>query len=85
VGSAVLGLPENGRYPRLGEKSGLSLIFGTVHWVTAAAALAAVVNSTLACCIDLDNLLAPIVAHALRDLVALWTLARMKPAFCSVV
>jgi membrane protease YdiL (CAAX protease family) len=60
-----------------------SLIFGTVHWVTAAyAALAAVVGLYLGLLYLIsDNLLAPIVAHALYDLVALWTLARMKPAF----
>jgi membrane protease YdiL (CAAX protease family) len=60
-----------------------SLVFGAVHWVSATyAVLAAVVGLHLGLLYLIsDNLLAPIVTHALYDLVALWTLARMKPAF----
>jgi uncharacterized protein len=59
-----------------------SLLFGAVHWVTSTyAVLAGVVSVYLgALYLVTDNLLAPIVTHALYDLVALWTLTRMKPA-----
>ena len=59
-----------------------SLGFGAAHWVTPAyAVLAAAVGLYLGLLYAIsDNLLAPIVTHALYDLVALAVLARMKPA-----
>ena len=57
-------------------------LFGAAHWVTPAyALLAGLVGLYLgALYLVSDNLLAPIVTHALYDLVALVLLARMKPA-----
>jgi hypothetical protein len=58
-----------------------SLVFGAAHWVTPTyAVLAAAVGLYLGgLYLISDNLLAPIVTHALYDLVALAVLARMKP------
>jgi len=57
-------------------------LFGLAHWVTATyAALAAVVGVYLGLLyLASGNLLAPIVTHALYDLVALSVLTRVKPA-----
>jgi uncharacterized protein len=59
-----------------------SLLFGVAHWVTPLyAALATIVGVYLgALYLVSGNLLAPIVTHALYDLVALAVLARLKPA-----
>ncbi len=56
-------------------------LFGAAHWVTATyAALAPVVGLYLGTLFILSgNLLAPIVTHALYDLVAMMVLVRMKP------
>jgi membrane protease YdiL (CAAX protease family) len=71
-----------GTLPGWGALLLTSFVFGAVHWVTPAyACLAAVVGLYLGLLyLVSDNLLVPIVTHALYDLVALWTLARMKPA-----
>jgi membrane protease YdiL (CAAX protease family) len=57
-------------------------LFGAAHWVTPTYAfLAGLVGLYFGALYLLsDNLLAPIVAHALYDVVALTLLARMKPA-----
>jgi uncharacterized protein len=59
----------------------VGLGFGAVHWITPTyAALAAVVGTYLGIlALVSGNLLAPIVAHALYDLVALLLLTRVKP------
>ena len=59
-----------------------SVLFGAAHWVTSTyALLAAVVGLYLGVLYHLTgNLLAPIVTHALYDLVALSVLAAVKPA-----
>ena len=59
-----------------------SLLFGAAHWVTTTyAVVAGLVGLYLGILYELgDNLLAPIVTHALYDLVALRMLVRMKPA-----
>lgn len=58
------------------------LLFGAAHWVsTSYAVLAAVVGVYLGTLFHLTgNLLAPVTAHALYDVVALSILARVKPA-----
>ncbi|HUF34469.1 MAG TPA: type II CAAX endopeptidase family protein, partial [Gemmatimonadales bacterium] len=59
-----------------------SILFGVAHWVTATyAMLATLVGIYLGALYHVTgNLLAPIAAHALYDLVALSVLAAMKPA-----
>jgi membrane protease YdiL (CAAX protease family) len=59
-----------------------SLLFGVAHWVTTTyAVLAGIVGVYLgALYLVTGNLLAPIVTHALYDFVALFILARLKPA-----
>jgi len=59
-----------------------SLLFGVAHWVsTTYAILAGVVGLYLGLLYLLSqNLLAPIVTHALYDFVALFILTRLKPA-----
>ena len=59
-----------------------AILFGAVHWLSPAyALLAGLVGLFLGVLyVVSDNLLAPIVTHALYDLVALVVLARMKPA-----
>jgi membrane protease YdiL (CAAX protease family) len=61
---------------------GAGAIFGVAHWLSAAyAALAAMAGVYLGLLLLLSgNLLAPIVAHALYDFVALAVLAGMKQA-----
>ena len=63
------------------------LLFGAAHWITPAyALLASVVGSYLGALFALSgNLLAPVVAHALYDIVALAVLVRVKPASTSSV
>jgi CAAX protease family protein len=63
------------------------LLFGIVHWVSAAyAALASVAGIYLGALYLLTgNLLAPIVTHALYDFAALFILARLKPAPSGIV
>lgn len=58
--------------------TGASLLFGVGHWLSASyAVLAAVIGAYLGAVFLLTgNLLAPIVAHAGYDLVALFVLAR---------
>jgi membrane protease YdiL (CAAX protease family) len=58
-----------------------AIVFGVLHWVTATyAVLAALVGLYLGFLFHLTgNLLAPITAHALYDVVALLLLARVKP------
>ncbi len=57
-------------------------LFGAAHWLTTSyAVLAGIVGLYLGGLLLVSgNLLAPIVAHALYDLVALSILIRMKPA-----
>jgi CAAX protease family protein len=59
-----------------------AIAFGLAHWIsTAYAVVAAIVGLYLgALYLFADNLLAPIVTHALYDFVALLVLARLKPA-----
>jgi uncharacterized protein len=59
----------------------VGLSFGAVHWITPTyAALAGIVGTYLGIlALVSGNLLAPIVAHALYDLVALLLLTRVKP------
>jgi membrane protease YdiL (CAAX protease family) len=62
-------------------------LFGLAHWVTPTyALLAGVVGAYLGGLLLMSgNLLVPIVAHALYDLVALTLLVRLKPALASSV
>jgi membrane protease YdiL (CAAX protease family) len=59
-----------------------SMVFGVAHWVsTAYAVVAGVVGLYLGSLyLITQNLLAPIVVHALYDFVALLVLVRLKPA-----
>lgn len=63
------------------------LLFGAAHWITPTyALLASIVGSYLGALFMLSgNLLAPVVAHALYDVVALAVLVRVKPAPTSSV
>jgi len=63
------------------------LLFGVAHWITPTyALLASIVGSYLGVVLVLSgNLLAPILAHALYDVVALAVLVRVKPAPTSSV
>jgi membrane protease YdiL (CAAX protease family) len=58
------------------------VVFGIAHWVTTAyAVVAGVVGLYLGLLyVITENLLAPAVAHALYDFVALLVLVRLKPA-----
>jgi membrane protease YdiL (CAAX protease family) len=60
----------------------VSALFGVAHWVNLTyALLAGAVGAYLGVLyLVTDNLLAPIVAHALYDLIALSVLTRLKPA-----
>jgi len=62
-------------------------LFGIAHWVTPTyALLAAIVGAYLGTLLLVSgNLLVPIVAHALYDVVALALLVRVKPALASSV
>jgi membrane protease YdiL (CAAX protease family) len=64
-----------------------ALLFGLAHWVTPTyALLAGIVGAYLGALLVLGgNLLIPIVAHALYDVVALTLLVRVKPALASSV
>jgi CAAX protease family protein len=64
-----------------------AVLFGLLHWVTPTyALLAGIVGAYLGVLLLVSgNLLAPIVAHALYDLVALTLLVRLKPALASSV
>ncbi len=59
-----------------------SLLFGIAHWVTTTYAILAGIVGVYLGTVYLvsQNLLAPIVTHALYDFVALLVLARLKPA-----
>ena len=63
------------------------LLFGAAHWITPTyALLASIVGTYLGALFMLSgNLLAPVVAHALYDVVALAVLVRVKPAPTSSV
>jgi len=63
------------------------LLFGAAHWITPTyALLASIVGSYLGALFVLSgNLLAPVVAHALYDVIALAVLVRVKPAPTSSV
>jgi hypothetical protein len=71
-----------GRLPVWSAIAITAVLFGVVHWATAIyALLAGLIGAYLGLLYHLtDNLLAPIVTHALYDLAALSALARMKPA-----
>jgi membrane protease YdiL (CAAX protease family) len=58
-----------------------ALLFGVAHWLTLSyAMLAGLIGAYLGALFLLtDNLLAPIVAHAAYDVVALAVLVRLKP------
>ena len=58
------------------------LVFGMAHWVsTTYAVVAGIVGLYLGSLyLITQNLLAPVLAHALYDFVALLALARLKPA-----
>jgi uncharacterized protein len=58
------------------------LVFGAAHWISPAyAVVAGIVGLYLGSLyLVTQNLLAPIVTHALYDFVALLVLARLKPA-----
>ena len=62
-------------------------LFGLAHWITPTyALLAGIVGAYLGWLLLVSgNLLVPIVAHALYDLVALTLLVRLKPALASSV
>jgi membrane protease YdiL (CAAX protease family) len=59
-----------------------AIVFGLAHWISTTYAVAAgIVGLYLgALYLFADNLLAPIVTHALYDFVALLVLTRLKPA-----
>jgi hypothetical protein len=59
-----------------------AVVFGIAHWVTTAyAVVAGVVGLYLGLLyLRTENLLAPAVAHALYDFVALLVIVRLKPA-----
>jgi len=75
------------RVPEWLAVTAVGVLFGIVHWLTPAyAVLAGVVGIYLgAVFLATGNLLVPIVAHALYDLVALAVLARVKPSPTSSV
>lgn len=70
------------RIPTWGAVLAASALFGAAHWITPAyAALATVIGGYLGVLyLSFDNLLVPILTHALYDLVALFILAHLKPA-----
>lgn len=69
------------RFPPWLAVAAASLLFGAGHWLSASyAALAAAIGAYLGVVFLLTgNLLAPVVAHALYDVVALAALARRAP------
>ncbi len=70
------------RFPLWLAVGGASLLFGVGHWLSASyAVLAAVIGAYLGIVFLItDNLLAPMVAHAAYDVVALLVLARRASA-----
>jgi membrane protease YdiL (CAAX protease family) len=64
-----------------------AVLFGLAHWVTPTyALLAGIVGAYLGWLLLVSgNLLVPIVAHAMYDLVALTLLVRLKPVLASSV
>jgi membrane protease YdiL (CAAX protease family) len=71
----------DGRFPTWVAVAATGALFGAAHWVSATyAVLAGVVGLYLGgLYVATDNLLAPVVTHALYDLVALCILLRVKP------
>jgi hypothetical protein len=69
------------RLPAWGAVSIGALLFGVVHWLTISyAVLAGLIGAYLGLLfLVTDNLLVPIVTHALYDVVALAVLVRRKP------
>jgi membrane protease YdiL (CAAX protease family) len=67
--------------------AGTAALFGIAHWITPTyALLAGIVGAYLGGLLLVSgNLLVPIVAHALYDLVALTLLVRLKPTLASSV
>jgi membrane protease YdiL (CAAX protease family) len=70
------------RYPAWLSVAAASLLFGLGHWLSASyAALAAIIGGYLGVVfLVTGNLLAPIIAHAVYDVVALLVLARRARA-----
>jgi membrane protease YdiL (CAAX protease family) len=73
--------------PLLVAIAATAMLFGAAHWITPTyALLAGIVGAYLGGLFVLSgNLLVPIVAHALYDVVALALLVRVKPALTSSV
>jgi uncharacterized protein len=73
--------------PMWAALAGTAALFGIAHWITPTYVfLAGIVGAYLGGLLLVsDNLLVPIVAHALYDLVALTLLVRLKPAPASSV
>jgi hypothetical protein len=70
------------RFPLWLAVAGASALFGVGHWLSSSyAALAVLIGAYLGLVFLLSgNLLAPIIAHAVYDVVALLVLARRRPA-----
>ena len=70
------------RFPVWLAVAGASILFGVGHWLSSSyAALAVLIGAYLGLVFLLSgNLLAPIIAHAVYDVVALFVLARRTPA-----
>ena len=73
--------------PVLAALAATAALFGLAHWITPTyALLAGIVGAYLGGLLLVSgNLLVPIVAHALYDLVALTLLVRLKPTLASSV
>ena len=73
--------------PMWAALAGTAALFGIAHWITPTyALLAGIVGAYLGALLLVSgNLLVPIVAHALYDLVALTLLVRLKPTLASSV
>jgi CAAX protease family protein len=73
--------------PTWAALAGTAALFGVAHWITPTyMLLAAIVGAYLGGLLLVSgNLLVPIVAHALYDLVALTLLVRLKPTLASSV
>lgn len=73
--------------PLLAAVAVTAVLFGVAHWITPTyALLAGIVGAYLGALFVLSgNLLVPVVAHALYDVVALALLVRVKPALTSSV
>jgi hypothetical protein len=73
--------------PMWGALAAAATLFGLAHWITPTyALLAGIVGAYLGGLLLVSgNLLVPIVAHALYDLVALTLLVRLKPTLTSSV